>query len=292
MGVDARIILYAHTPDHATSAAAAAFDRLNQLNTICSDYLKSSELNNLSNAPPNTPHRVSDDLFHVLTIAEEVRAASNNSFDISLAPAITLWREARNTKCLPTREQLERALSLRAPILLDPHARTVTLPIPNMRLDLGGIAKGYAAHQAVLTLRAHHTPHCLVALAGDISVGEAPPHEQPHQQPNEPNGWRIAIDHATSNTPTDSSTPTRELFLANACVSTSGTNIQYIEINGVRYAHLIDPHTGLGSTTAAAITITGPEGAHTDALATALCIMNDAERAALLQRFPDYTLIP
>jgi len=296
MGVDARIILYAHTADHATTAAAAAFDRLNQLNAICSDYLTSSELNTLIAAPHNSAHPISPDLFRVLSIAEELRAASNNSFDISLAPAITLWREARATKRLPTPDQLNDALARRAPILLDPIARTATLPKPHMRLDLGGIAKGYAAHQAVLTLRAHHTPNCLVALAGDISVGDAPPHDQPHEQPhqppNEPNGWRIAIDHGTTNTSTDASTPPRALFLTNTCISTSGTNIQYIEVNGVRYAHLINPHTGLGSTTTTAITITGPEGAHTDALATALCLMNESDRAALLQRFPDYTLHP
>ena len=290
MGVDARIILYAPTAEHATQAAAAAFDRLAQLNTICSDYLKTSELNDLSSAPHNTPHQVSPDLFHVLAVAEEVRAASNNTFDISLAPAITLWRESRKSNRLPTPEQLDRALALRAPILLDPIARTATLPKPNIRLDLGGIAKGYAAHQAVLTLRAHHTPHCLVALAGDICVGDAPPHEQPHQHPNEPTGWRIAIDHA--NNISADTTRRHDLFLANTCVSTSGTNIQYTEINGVRYAHLINPNTGLGCTTTTAITITGPEGAHTDALATALCILNESERAALLQRFPDYTLHP
>jgi len=294
MGVDARIILYAHTADHATSAAAAAFDRLNQLNAICSDYLTSSELNTLAAAPPNTPHAISPDLFHVLAVAEEVRAASNNTFDISLAPAISLWREARAAKRLPTPDQLNDALARRAPILLDPIARTATLPKPHMRLDLGGIAKGYAAHQAVLTLRAHNTPHCLVALAGDICTGEAPPHDQPHEQPhqypNEPNGWRIAIDHANTNSADTASRS--DLFLTNTCISTSGTNIQYIEVNGVRYAHLINPHTGLGSTTTTAITITGPEGAHTDALATALCLMNEPDRAALLQRFPDYTLHP
>ena len=212
----------------------------------------------------------------------------------TLAPAIALWREARTTKRLPTRDETNRALALRAPILLDPIARAATLSKANMRLDLGGIAKGYAAHQAVLTLRAHNTPHCLVALAGDICTGEAPPHnpphKQPHERPNKPTGWRIAIDHANTNSA--NTTPPHDLFLANTCISTSGTNIQYIDIEGVRYAHLINPHTGLGSTTTTAITITGPEGAHTDALATALCLMHEPDRAALLQRFPDYTLHP
>lgn len=281
MGVDARIILYAPTADRATHAAAAAFDRLAQLNTICSDYLTTSELNSLAHAQPNTPHAVSPDLFRVLAIAEDIRNASSGTFDISLAPSIALWREARTTKVLPSRAQLDGALALRGPVVLDPIARTAMLPKHGMRLDLGGIAKGYAAHQAVLTLRAHGTPRCLVALAGDICVGDGPPDQAPTKQ----QGWRIAIDHSSGTT-------TRDLYLINTCISTSGTNIQFTEIDGIRYAHLIDPRTGLGCTTTNAITVTGPEGAHTDALATALCIMNDAERAALLKHFPGYTIHP
>ena len=115
---------------------------------------------------------------------------------------------------------------------LDAAKKTVQLATPGMQLDLGGIAKGYAADEALKLLREKFgiTP-ALVAAVGDIACGDPPPGKD---------AWAVDI------APIAKSQKPRTLRLANAAVSTSGDLEQFVEIGGVRYSHVLDPKTGLG----------------------------------------------
>jgi thiamine biosynthesis lipoprotein len=274
MGVQTRIVLYSPSETQASEAAAAAFAEINRLDGVMSDYLRSSELNRLSDAAGGDPIPVSPALLDVLSISLRIAAASDGAFDPTIGPAVKVWRDARSSGALPDETVIAAARDLVnwRNLKLDPIAGTAQLTSAGMRLDLGGIGKGYAAQAAVDLLIARGYPNCLVALAGDIAVGDAPPGEP---------GWKVAVagEQAGPDSP-------RTLVLANAAVSTSGDTAQFVEIAGQRYSHICDPRTGLGIQARRSVTVVAPRGAEADALSTAACILGFEKASPVLKGFP------
>jgi thiamine biosynthesis lipoprotein len=261
MGTRFRIVLYAADEATAKDAAKAAFARVAELNRIMSDYLADSELMQLCKHAGGEPVKVSQDLFDVLQKAQEVAQMSGGAFDVSVGPMVRLWRVARKTKKLPDPEELKRALAKvdYRNIRLDAERRTVQLLVLGMLLDLGGIAKGYAADAILEVLRSRGITRALAAAGGDIAVGDAPPNAK---------GWKIGI---TPLLP-ESKTP-QYVLLKNAAVSTAGDANQYVEIDGVRYSHIVDPKTGMGLVGRRSVTVIAPRGVWSDGLDTAACVM-------------------
>jgi len=262
MGTRFRIVLYAPDEATATKAAQAAFARVAELNRIMSDYLADSELMRLCKHAGSEPMKVSQDLFAVLQKAQDVAQLSGGAFDVSVGPIVRLWRVARKTKKLPDPEELKRALAKvdYRNIRLDAERRTVQLLVMGMLLDLGGIAKGYAADAILEVLRGHGITRALAAAGGDIAVGGSPPDAK---------GWKIGI---TPLSPT-AKTPAQYVLLKNAAVSTAGDANQYVEIDGVRYSHIVDPKTGMGMVGRRSVTVIAPKGLWSDGLDTAACVM-------------------
>lgn len=258
MGVQARLVLYAPDEAAAQQAARAAFDRLAALEDVMSDYRPTSELMRLCAAPAGTPVRVGDDLFAVLARAQELARLSDGAFDVTVGPLVRLWRAARKAGQLPAEAERREALARVGwqYLRLDTAAQTATLLRPGMLLDLGGIAKGYAIDKALAVLRAHGVESALVELGGDVRVGAPPPGED---------GWRLVVAHADS--------AHRHVRLADAAVSTSGDTEQYVEVDGRRYSHVVDPHTGLGLTSRVAATVVAPDAFTSDGLATLLTVV-------------------
>jgi len=187
MAAPVRLLFYANDEATANRAAEAAFSRIRQLNAILSDYDPQSELRQLcATAGDGTYHPLGDDLWRVLVRAQEISRASQGAFDVTVGPVVRLWRRARRQHKLPKPEQLEDARRRVGWTLveLDPKRQAVRLVQPGMRLDLGGIAKGYAADAALAVLAQHGITRALVDAGGDISLGSAPPSEP---------GWRIGV---------------------------------------------------------------------------------------------------
>jgi thiamine biosynthesis lipoprotein len=260
MGVQTRIVLYATDPASAEAAAARAFSRIGELDATLSDYRKESELSRL----PRTPGvflPVSPDLMRILADARTVSDVTGGAFDVTVGPASKLWRETRRTGRLPdpaTLADVRSRVDAHA-ITLDPTARTARIDRPGIELDAGGIAKCDAAQQARDVLARLGFRRTLVALAGDISIGAPPPGKD---------AWLVAIG--------GEGTDRRVLRVRDTCVSTSGDTEQFIEIEGRRYAHIVDPRTALGTPGGVRATVVHSRGAYADALATALCVMGPA----------------
>jgi thiamine biosynthesis lipoprotein len=270
MGSLFSITLYALDKATADQAAKSAFDRVAELNRIMSDYDPQSELMQLCRKPSGVPVHVSDDLFDILQQSQKFSRLSNGAFDVTVGPYVRLWRAARKQKTLPSPEAIAAVAGSVGyqKIRLDPHAKTVTLLAPNMQLDLGGIAKGYAADKALGILRRQGITRAMVAASGDIAVGDAPPGRS---------GWGIGI--ASIDSPDNGLT--KALLLKNAAVSTSGDTEQFVEIDGIRYSHIVNPATGRGLTERIGVTIIARNATTTDALATAVSVMG-AERGLRL----------
>ncbi len=150
MGVAVRIVLYA--PDDATArrAARAAYARMAELEDVMSDYRPESEVRRLA-ARAGEAVRVSDDLFVVLARSVDLWGRSDGAFDATVGPFVEPWRAARRTGRLPPRAALDSAARRVGSdkVHLDSVSRTVRLDVPGMRIDLGGIAKGYILDRAL-----------------------------------------------------------------------------------------------------------------------------------------------
>ena len=262
MGTQFNIILYAPDVRTATDASNAAFKRVKELDAIMSDYRATSELMMLCGKSGGQWVKVSDPLFRILARSQELARLTNGAFDVTVGPVVRLWRRARRTGQMPDPLSLARAserVGYRN-LELDRQTRSVRLIKAGMLLDLGGIAKGYAADEAIAVLKRQGIRRALVAAGGDIVVSEPPPGAR---------GWVVGISPPE---PTDEP-PNDYLLLHDAAVSTSGDREQYVEIDGVRYSHIVDPRTGLGLTNHITVTVVARSGTISDSIATAASVL-------------------
>jgi thiamine biosynthesis lipoprotein len=250
MGTLVRIQVYAADEAQAKAAFRAGFGRIAELDALLSDYRPDSEVNRL-------PARIGPDLFRVLEAAQALAAETGGAFDVTVGRVTRLWREARRLGRPPDAAALRDALAHTGyrKLRLDPATRGIALDDPEIRLDLGGIAKGYAAGEALAAISAAGVRSALVAISGDLAFSDAPPGQR---------GWRIDAGG-------------RVLELANAAVSTSGAAEQHLG----PYSHIVDPRTGMGLTDPIAVTVVARRGIDADAIATAASVLG-AERAKAL----------
>lgn len=257
MGTLVRITLYAPGKAEAAAAFERGFARIRELDNLLSDYKADSEVSRLS----TTPKRASLDLYTVLQHAGQIAERTHGAFDVTCGPLTLLWREARRQHRLPDDVAIEAARQSTGFRKLRIKDGQVWFSQPGMRLDLGGIAKGYAADQA---LKACGVRRALVAVSGDIAIGAAPPGRK---------GWRVLLS-ATGET--------REI--SNAGVSTSGDSEQFLEVDGVRYSHILDPRTGRPVPHRPPVSVIARTAMQADASATAVYVTG-------VRRFPGVTVL-
>jgi thiamine biosynthesis lipoprotein len=275
MGTMFRIEMYAGDSVQASKAAEAAFARAEELEQIMSDYRADSELMRLSREGATAPFPVSSDLYDVLAKSLWVSELSHGLFDVSVGPLVDLWRGARKTGRLPDPVEITKARYLvdYRNIELDPARHTVLLKHAGMKLDLGAIGKGYAADQMLAVLRSQGIDHAMVVAGGEVIVGEPPPGNS---------GWKVGVDTADA----DAGGPPCTLLLRTAAVSTSGDEHQFLEVNGLRYSHVINPATGWALEGESSTTVMARDSTTADALATALSLMPVADGIRVAESLP------
>ncbi len=312
MGTEVRVLLYSDSAGKAANAAAAAFARISVLDSLMSDYRTDSEVHRIAQAAGGEAVPVSDEMVYVLERALRIAAETEGMFDPSIGPVTRLWRSARRTGSSPDSLALAAARRLvdwRA-IELDTIRHTVRLRVPGMSLDLGAIAKGYAADEALRVLREHGLARALVAFGGEIVAGRPPPDRD---------GWRVtglrpaigapatipsACAHRATRcageiVPAPRPSPRREpvewsrsrlaetILLADGALSASGDTEQFLYVDGVRHSHVIDTRSGRGRSGGARATVRAPDGITADVLATAATLLDEDDRARFIAAHPE-----
>jgi thiamine biosynthesis lipoprotein len=269
MGTEFQIVLYARNSEVAARASRAAFDRVARLDAIMSDYNETSELNSACRDGAGKWVKVSRELFHVLEISQDISEKSDGAFDVTIGPLTKLWRRSRRMGQLPDKERLQKARELVGykKLRLDRKSRSISLEENGMTLDLGGIAKGYAADEAVSVLQQSGIRSALVVAGGEVALGDAPPGAS---------GWKVEIASAGR----------KRMFviLKNCAISTSGDAEQFFEVDGVRYSHVIDPRTGQPITGQNSVTVVAPRGIISDAWATAIGVLGAEKGIAQIEK--------
>jgi thiamine biosynthesis lipoprotein len=271
MATTFRIACYAGDKATAEKATDACFQRIAQLNALFTDYDPTSELMRLCAPEVKYPMRVSAEMFDILTRAVKLAEQTQGAFDPTCGHLSQLWRRAKRHGKLPPAERLAKAIEATDWRRITLHAESsgVTL-VEGTLLDLGGIAKGYAADECLRVLKQHGITRAVVIAGGDTAVGDPPPGES---------GWEVTLR-------TDSKHET-QIRLANRCVSTSGDLYQFTEIEGRRYSHIISPESGLGLTERVACSVIASDCTASDALATAMCVLGAGKGRELAARWPE-----
>lgn len=262
MGSPLNIIFYAQDSVIANKQARACFKLVDSLNHIFSNYDSSSELTRINNNAGIANNIASPLMWELLLESKRAYTKSHGAYNIAMGPLTHLWRTARRLKQFPTTTQIKKNLLLCDfnKIQMNAQDHSIYLSAKGMQLDFGGIGKGYIAQMVVNFLKKQGIPESLVDAGGDIVLGDAP---------RDKKDWTVGV-----NKPGQAEDLLPEkLKLHNLSVATSGDVYQFIEHNGKKYSHIIDPATGYGVTSLRNVTVIANEGALADWLATACSIL-------------------
>jgi thiamine biosynthesis lipoprotein len=274
MGTEFRVVLFARDEGRAQAVMAHALERIRELDRVLSDYDSTSELRRLTdNGAATGAAVVSPDLMEVLLQARTVHAQTDGAFDVTVGPLVRLWRRAFRQGALPEAETLDRAMGLVGMdlLVLLPETSEVFPSRSGMRLDAGGIGKGYALDQALAIIESAGIRSALVEGGGDLVVSDPPPGKE---------GWHIQLDWGPE------SSPPRPLVLSNAAVATSGDLYQVLKLGEDAYSHILDPRTGWALMGGRRASVVAPSGALADAYASALCVAGPPGISEFIEGLP------
>lgn len=266
MGTMFRIVVEASDSLSAKNTTQKAFVRLDELNLTLSDYREDSEVNTLCRTAGSEQYiKVSTDLWNMLQESVKAAKLSDENFDVTIGPLTQLWRRMKRQKQLPTPTQISEAKTKIGieKILFNTKNQSVMLETKGMRLDFGGIGKGFAEDEMMKILKQNGIKSALIEAGGNIVVSNSPT--------DSPQGWEIIINN-------------EKYFLKNCGVSTSGDAYQFVEIDGKKYAHILDPKTGIGFAEPHQISIIAEDGTTSDWISTALYLMPQKQGKKLAKK--------
>ncbi len=256
----------------ADGAVHKAFERVQEIEAEMSATREDSELELVNRSAAQLPVQVSRDTLYVLERALDFAELSGGKLDVSVGPLVRLWGIGTAHARVPTDEEIELARSrvgFRG-VALDPVARTVSLARPGMALDLGAIAKGFAADEAGAVLRKHGVTSASIDLGGNVLVVGSRPDGSP---------WRVGIQDPWR--PRGATVAT--VVVRDAAVVSSGSYERYFESGGVRYHHILDPDTGRPADAGVvSATVIARKALDADALSTIVFLLGSANGLRLL----------
>jgi len=253
--------------ENRKGVADKAFAAFREVEDALSIYREESRISELNRLAGKKAVGVDARTFKVLRKAIEFNRLTGGAFDITVAPVLELWGFGRNKeRGVPGESKLKKALMLVGSdkILLDEKAHTVRFGFPGMKIDLGGIAKGYAIDEAVKALKNAGVKAALVNAGGDIyALGK-----------KGKDGWVTGIAH-----PRRRGRILAKLKLANKAIVTSGDYEKYFILAGQRYSHIINPKTGypVKQNFPVSVTVLAEDCITADALATAVFVLGPEE---------------
>ncbi len=256
-------------------AAAIVFAEMKRIEGLLSVYDPQSEIARL-NASGSI--RASDETMFVIKKAVEFCRASEGAFDITVGPLVELWGFRDKKYRHPSDEEIASALRTVGcgKLLIDEQAHTVSFSVAGMKVDLGGIAKGYALDCAAGKLRESGITGCLINAGGQV-YGLGGNNNRP---------WRITVKRPRSRGTTGA------ILLRGMSASTSADYEQFFSFDGKRFSHIMDPHTGSPAESGLqSVTVIAGDALTADALSTAIFVLGKKGGEELARRFPGVRVI-
>ena len=277
-GTFARTVAVAADSSTAKKCIEAGFEQFELIDNLMSDYKADSELSRVNREAYKGAVKVSEPLFEVLQRSVVFSRETGGAFDVTVGPLVDLFRSAEKKQVAPSKDQIAQA-KLKVgfeKLKLDEQNRTVKFAVDGMRLDLGGIAKGYAVDLAVEAMQRAGTIGGMVDVGGDIRCFGVPPRGKSR--------WLIGLqDPNETEYGFGTGRSLLVLELTNAAIATSGDYRSFTLIEGKKYSHIIDARAGCSSNGLTSVTIISKNATDTDALATAVSVMGPDEGLKLIE---------
>ena len=254
--------------DEALTAARVEFDRVEDMMTSWRD----SPLVRMNDAADGSPIEVPEELASLVERALTIARLSGGAFDPTFASVGKAWDFKSDPPVIPSAKELEKLLDRVgwSKVTVDSISNTIAMPA-GTRIGLGGIAKGYGVDRAMKTLMGFGVEHAIVNAGGDLkALGD-----------DQGKAWEVAVKH-----PRDLKRAIAVVPVSNVCLVTSGDYERFFEADGVRYHHIIDPRTGQPATGCMSATVTAPDAALADGVATAVCVLGPDLGLEFVERLP------
>ena len=278
MGTLVKITVVARSESIAQAAATAGFAEIRRLEELLSTWIPTSELSRVNASAGKTPVLVGPETLTVVQRAMQAAEMTGGGFNIAIGPAVDVWRVTEGQR-IPTESELDalRPLVDLMSVHADVREQTIYLEKRGMRIDVGGIGKGYAADQAVDALRRAGAVAGVVALSGDIKTfGRLPGGKM----------FPVGIQH-----PREEGSVLAWIDLQDEAISTAGDYERFFEREGIRYHHILDPRTLQPARRCQSVTVIAREGVWADGLDTGVFVMGPERGMELVEQLPDVEAI-
>ncbi len=276
MGTRVYVEVWAEDPARGNEAIEAVMADMRRIDNLMSHYKPESQLSQINAHAYQKPVQVDKELFDLIKLSTYYSQLTDGAFDITYASVGYLYDYRRHIH--PSEAQIESALPAVNwhNLLLDEQHHTVRFEHAGMRIDLGGIGKGYAVDHGIALLKARGFKHAVVTAGGDTRiVGD-------HMG----RPWLVAIRH-----PDDPSKVVTRIPLSDSAMSTSGDYERYFDENGVRYHHIIDPHTGHSASKVRSATVIAPTATQTDGMSKTAFVLGPEKALEIINRLPEYDAV-
>jgi thiamine biosynthesis lipoprotein len=276
MGTRIDVQLWHEDGDTAGELLQAAMAEFDRIEAAMSTYRDSSEISRVNREAANAPVRMSTELFTLVMLSLELSEITGGAFDITYDSVGQLYdfRARQRPDAAAIAARLE-SINYEY-VELDAKAQTIRFLEPGVRINLGGIAKGYAVESVISLLREAGVSHALATAGGDTRLlGD---------RRGKP--WLVGI-----RDPDDESGLVTRLGLVDEAVSTSGDYERFFVEDGERYHHILDPGTGRSAGSVRSVTIIGPDATMTDALSTSVFVLGQAGGLDLIEKLDGYEAI-
>ncbi|MBV9697946.1 MAG: FAD:protein FMN transferase [Gammaproteobacteria bacterium] len=276
MGTRIYVQVWSEDPARGEAAIDAVMDEMRRIDALMSHYRPESQLSHINARANSEPVQVDPELFDLIKLSTYYSQLTEGAFDITYASVGYLYDYPKHVH--PTEAQIKSALPAVnwRNMLLDEAHHTVRFEHPGMRIDLGGIGKGYAVDRGIELLKARGITHAVVTAGGDSRIlGD-------HMG----RPWLVAIRH-----PDDPQKVVTRIPLSDTAMSTSGDYERYFDEDGVRYHHIIDPHTGHSASKVRSATILAPTATQTDGMSKTAFVLGPEKALEIINRMPDFDAV-
>ncbi len=261
MGSRFDITVVANSENEGNNFINLAVAEIKRIEKIISSWDKNSETTQINKNAGIKPVKVSNELFELISRAIKIAELTNGAFDISYASMDRIWKFDGSMKQMPTPEVIKKSVEKVGfkNIILNPEDTTVFLKLKGMKIGFGAIGKGYAADKAKKLLQQQGVMGGIINASGDLNAWGT-----------QANGkdWMVAITN-----PLNKKNAFSWLPVINSAVVTSGNYEKFVEFNGKRFTHIIDPRTGYPASGTESVTIFTKSAELADALATSVFVM-------------------
>jgi thiamine biosynthesis lipoprotein len=277
MGTRITVELWAEDPAQAQHAIDAVLEEMRHIDQTMSTYKPTSEVSQVNDRAADGPMHISKELFDLLVTAKEYSEITDGAFDITYASVGYMYDFRKHVR--PDDKQIANALPAvnYRHVILDPNHQTVQFSQKGVRIDLGGIAKGYSVDRAIEVLKKLGYTRAFVGAGGDSRIiGDR------FGKP-----WIVGIRDPLKG----EGNVIARIPLVDAAISTSGDYERFFDEGGVRYHHIIDPHTGHSASKVRSATVIGPNATRTDGLSKTAFVLGPDAALEIYNRLDDIDAI-